>query len=163
MFSGMNIRIGMGYDVHRLVAGRPCIIGGVNFEHDKGLLGHSDADVLLHAICDALLGALALGDIGKLFPDTDPQYAGAASKKLLKECFLRVKEKGFVIGNLDTVVVCEKPKLQDKRAEMSRVIAAILETSVDNVSIKATTEEKLGFTGREEGIAAWAYVLLTEA
>ncbi len=154
----MNFRVGIGYDVHRLVTGRKCIIGGVEFNHPKGLFGHSDADVLLHAICDAMLGAANLGDIGRLFPDTDVQFKDAGSKELLKKCYQRVKDKGYQINNLDTIVVCQKPKIAEKIDEMTTVIAGLLETNKDNVSIKATTEEKMGFTGKGEGIKAWAYV-----
>lgn len=156
----MDLRIGIGYDVHRLVAGRRCVIGGVEFIHDKGLLGHSDADVLLHAICDALLGAANLGDLGRLFPDSDPQYKNADSKELLRICYAKIKDKGYRLHNLDTVIVCEGPKIGPRREEIQRLVAGILETTADNVSIKATSEEKLGFTGREEGIAAWAYCLI---
>ena len=156
----LPFRVGVGYDVHRLVEGRPCKIGGIIFDHNKGLLGHSDADVLLHAICDALLGAANLGDLGSLFPDTDERYKGADSRVLLKECYGRVKAKGYRLGNLDTVVVCEKPKLKPRREEIQAVLAELLESNLDSVSVKATTEEKLGFTGREEGIAAWAYVTI---
>lgn len=153
-------RIGMGYDVHRLVEGRQCIIGGVEFEHDRGLLGHSDADVLLHAICDALLGAVNLGDLGNLFPDTDPKFKNADSKELLRVCYDHVKKKGYCVNNLDTVIVCERPKINQRRDEIRNVIAGILEVDADLISVKATTEEKMGFTGREEGVAAWAYVSL---
>lgn len=156
----LPFRVGVGYDVHRLVDGRACIIGGIAFEHNKGLLGHSDADVLLHAVCDALLGAANLGDLGALFPDTDERYKGADSRVLLKECYGRVKAKGYRLGNLDTVVVCEKPKLKPRREEIQAVLAELLESDLDSISVKATTEEKLGFTGREEGIAAWAYVTI---
>ncbi len=158
----MNFRIGIGYDVHRLVADRPCIIGGVKFDHDKGLLGHSDADVLLHAICDALLGAANLGDIGDHFPDTDPRYKNVDSKVLLKDCYAMVKHKGYKLNNLDTVIVCERPKIKKHREAIRQSVAALLEADTDLVSIKATTEEKMGFTGREEGIAAWAYVSLVK-
>lgn len=155
-----SMRIGVGYDVHRLVEGKPCRIGGVEFKHDKGLLGHSDADVLLHAVADALLGACALGDIGQHFPDSDPRWQGADSVKLLRHCFELVREKGYQIGNVDTVVVCENPKIGPRREEIRAVLAQTLDTSIDNISVKATTEEKMGFTGAEEGIAAWAYAVL---
>jgi len=156
----LPFRVGIGYDVHRLVEGRACIIGGIAFDHSKGLLGHSDADVLLHAVCDALLGAANLGDLGVLFPDTDVRYKGADSRVLLKECYSHVKAKGYRLGNLDTVVVCEQPKLKSRREEIQAVLAELLECDLDVISVKATTEEKLGFTGREEGIAAWAYVTI---
>lgn len=156
----INFRVGIGYDVHRLVAGRPCIIGGVTFDHEKGLQGHSDADVLLHAICDALLGAANLGDIGDHFPDTDPRYKGVDSKVLLKHCYELVTQKGYRLGNLDTVIVCERPKIKKNRELIRTAIAETLGVTSDLISIKATTEEKMGFTGREEGIAAWAYLSL---
>jgi 2-C-methyl-D-erythritol 2,4-cyclodiphosphate synthase len=156
----MNFRVGIGYDVHCFKQGRPCIIGGIEIKHDKGLDGHSDADVLLHAICDSLLGAANLGDIGELFPDTDQKFKGADSKILLKTCYDRVKEKGFALGNLDTIVVCEKPKLGPHKQEITNKIAEILNVKPDLISVKATTEEKMGFTGNEEGIKAWAYCLL---
>lgn len=158
----MSFRVGMGYDVHQFVAGRPCIIGGVEFEHDKGLLGHSDADVLLHAVTDALLGALNLGDIGQHFPDTDPQFKNIDSKKMLAHCYGLVKDKGYQLGNLDTIVICERPKLKAKAPQIQNVIAELLECDVDLVSVKATTEEKMGFTGQGQGIKAWAYVLLSK-
>lgn len=156
----MNFRVGMGYDVHRLVDGRDCIIGGLKFNHPKGLLGHSDADVLLHAIADALLGALSLGDLGVFFPDTDSQYQNANSRDLLKSCYAKVLERGYHINNLDTIIVCEEPKIKPKRSAIQSGIAEILNCPLDRVSVKATTEEKMGFTGRGEGIAAWAYVSL---
>lgn len=156
----MNYRIGIGYDVHRLVAGRPCKIGGVLFGYEKGLAGHSDADVLLHAICDALLGALNLGDLGGLFPDSDPKYKDADSKELIKHCYDLVKQKGYRLGNLDTVIICEGPKINKRKKEIQSTIAELLSASPNVISIKATTEEKMGFTGRGEGIKAWAYVLL---
>ena len=150
----------MGYDVHRLVDGRDCIIGGLKFNHNKGLLGHSDADVLLHAICDALLGALSLGDLGTFFPDTDSQYKNANSRDLLKSCYAKVLEKGYILNNLDTIIVCEAPKIKNKRDEIRTIISQILNSPIDAISVKATTEEKMGFTGSGEGIAAWAYVSL---
>lgn len=154
------IRVGHGYDVHRLSAGRALFIGGVQIPYDKGLLGHSDADVLVHAIIDALLGALALGDIGGHFPDSDPAYRNADSLKLLKTVALLVQEKGYGIGNLDATVLAEEPKLSPYIPKMQERIAAALSTGLENVSVKATTEEGLGFTGRHEGIAAHAVVLL---
>lgn len=154
------MRIGTGFDVHRLVENRKLILGGVDIPFEKGLLGHSDADVLLHAITDALLGAANLGDIGALFPDTDKQYKGADSRLLLKEAYRRVLEKGYQLENMDAVVMAQKPKLRPYIAEMQKNIASVLSVEADQVSIKATTTEKLGFTGREEGIAAQAVVLL---
>ncbi|MBU0505179.1 2-C-methyl-D-erythritol 2,4-cyclodiphosphate synthase [bacterium] len=159
----MNFRVGIGYDVHRFKEGRPCIIGGMELKHAKGLDGHSDADVLLHAICDSLLGAANLGDIGELFPDTDVQFKGADSKELLKISYDRVKEKGFTLGNLDTIVVCERPKLGPHKKEIAAKIAEILNVDSDLISVKATTEEKMGFTGKEEGIKAYSYCLLYSA
>ena len=155
-----RIRIGHGYDVHRLVENRKLILGGVDIPFDRGLLGHSDADVLLHAISDALLGAVALGDIGKHFPDTDPRYAGADSMLLLKEVVQFVRNEGYQVGNLDATILCQRPKLAGFIAAMRENIAACCEIPVSDVSIKATTEEKLGFTGSGEGIAVHAVALL---
>lgn len=149
-------RFGMGYDVHRLVEGRKLIIGGVEIPHKLGLLGHSDADVLLHAIADALLGAAALGDIGQHFPDTDPKYEGADSLQLLGEVRCLVEEKGYLIGNVDATVVAQKPKLMPYIPQMRENIAKALGVELEQVNVKATTEEKLGFTGSEEGISAYA-------
>ncbi|MFV0635367.1 2-C-methyl-D-erythritol 2,4-cyclodiphosphate synthase [Mitsuokella sp. WILCCON 0060] len=149
-------RFGMGYDVHRLVTGRRLIIGGVEIPHTLGLLGHSDADVLLHAISDALLGAAALGDIGRHFPDTDPRYEGADSLKLLEEVGRLLQEKGYRVGNVDATIVAQKPKMKDYIPQMNENIARVLRISVDDVNVKATTEEKLGFTGSEQGISAYA-------
>lgn len=149
-------RFGMGYDVHRLVEGRRLIIGGVDIPHTLGLLGHSDADVLLHAVADALLGAAALGDIGRHFPDTDERFKGADSMKLLAHVVALLKEKGYRIGNVDATIVAQRPKLKDYIPQMNENIARILEVSLDDVNVKATTEEKLGFTGSEEGISAYA-------
>lgn len=149
-------RFGMGYDVHRLVEGRKLIIGGVEIPHALGLLGHSDADVLLHAISDALLGAAALGDIGRHFPDTDPRYEGADSMKLLAEVRRLLAEKGYRIGNVDATIVAQKPKMKDFIPKMNENIATVLGVSLDDVNVKATTEEKLGFTGSEQGISAYA-------
>lgn len=146
----------MGYDVHRLVEGRKLIIGGVEIPHALGLLGHSDADVLLHAISDALLGAAALGDIGRHFPDTDPRYEGADSMKLLAEVRRLLAEKGYRIGNVDATIVAQKPKMKDFIPKMNENIATVLGVSLDDVNVKATTEEKLGFTGTEQGISAYA-------
>lgn len=154
------IRIGNGYDVHRLVEGRRLVLGGVEIPHTKGVLGHSDGDVLIHAVMDAILGALALGDIGQHFPDTDMQYEGIDSRILLGKVNEIMKSKGYQIGNLDCIVAAQKPKLKDYLNEMRISMAKILDTEMENVSIKATTEEKLGFTGREEGIKAYCVVLL---
>ncbi|WP_123042153.1 2-C-methyl-D-erythritol 2,4-cyclodiphosphate synthase [Cohnella candidum] len=157
------IRIGQGFDVHQLVEGRPCIIGGVTIPYEKGLLGHSDADVLLHAISDAVLGALALGDIGKHFPDTDPAYAGADSVVLLRRVWALAKEKGYRLGNADATIIAQAPKMAPHIPAMVKVIADVLEGDEDQVNVKATTSEKLGFTGRGEGIAAQAVVCLVKA
>ena len=156
----MNIRIGHGYDVHQLTEGRDLIIGGVNIPHHKGLLGHSDADVLLHAISDSLLGALALGDIGKYFPDTDDEYKGANSLELLACVYELVKAKGCEVGNIDATILAQAPKLAPYIPQMRLNIARALEIELDSVSVKATTEEKLGFTGEEKGIAAHAVCLV---
>lgn len=156
----MDIRVGNGFDVHKLVEGRKCIIGGVDIPHEKGLLGHSDADVLAHAITDALLGAANLGDIGEIFPDTDPAYKGADSLILMSKVASLLREKGYQIGNIDATVICERPKLAIHREAMIENIAKALDIHKGRVSIKATTTEKLGFTGRGEGIAAQAVVLL---
>ena len=155
-----KIRIGHGYDVHRLVEDRKLILGGVEIPFERGLLGHSDADVLLHAISDALLGAVALGDIGKHFPDTDPRYAGADSMLLLKEVVRLVRNEGYQVCNLDATILCQRPKLARFIAAMRENIAACCEIPVSDVSVKATTEEKLGFTGSGEGIAVHAVALL---
>ena len=154
------MRIGHGYDVHRLVEGRKCIIGGVDIPHSKGLLGHSDADVLVHAVMDAIIGALALGDIGKLFPDNDPQYLGADSLLLCSSVARVMREKGYKIGNIDATVIAQAPKMAPYILKMRENIARVLETDVENVSVKATTEEKLGFTGEGHGISAHAVCLL---
>ena len=153
-------RIGHGYDVHRLVEGRELIIGGVNIPHHLGLLGHSDADVLLHAISDSLLGALALGDIGKHFPDNDEQYKGADSLELLACVYELVKREGYEVGNVDATVLAQAPKLAPFIPQMRLNIARALEVELDKISVKATTEEKLGFTGEEKGIAAHAVCLV---
>jgi 2-C-methyl-D-erythritol 2,4-cyclodiphosphate synthase len=156
------IRIGHGFDVHQLVEGRKCIIGGVDIPHDKGLKGHSDADVLLHAICDALLGALALGDIGKHFPDSDPRFKGIDSRELLRHVAQLVKDKGYGVVNVDATVIAEAPRLARHIEAMCANIAADLGVAVDCVNVKATTSEKLGFTGRGEGIAAEAVCLVSK-
>ncbi len=153
-------RIGHGYDVHRLTENRKLILGGVDVPYEKGLLGHSDADVLLHAVSDALLGALALGDIGKHFPDTDERYKGADSLVLLGHVYALIKSKGYSVGNIDATVLCQKPKLAGFIPAMRENIAKALETDIENVSVKATTEEKLGFTGSGEGIAAHCVALI---
>ncbi len=157
----MNFRIGHGYDVHKLVEGRKLILGGVCIPHDLGLLGHSDADVLVHAVMDALLGAAALGDIGLHFPDTNPQYKGADSLMLLSKVGVLLAEKGYAISNIDATILAQKPKLRPYISQMSENIACTLNLPLDCVNIKATTEEGLGFSGRCEGIAAHAVTLLT--
>ena len=156
------MRIGTGYDVHRLAQGRKLIIGGGEIPYEKGLLGHSDADVLLHAVSDALLGAAALGDIGKLFPDSDPAYLGADSRKLLSEVGKRVRSAGYRISNVDATIIAQAPKMAPYHDEMVANIASALGLEPSRVSVKATTEEHLGFTGRGEGIAAEAVCLLYE-
>ena len=157
----MTMRIGHGYDVHRLVEGRKLILGGVEVPHTLGLLGHSDADVLTHAVMDALLGAAALGDIGRHFPDTDPAYAGADSLKLLDHVVELLEEKGYQVGNVDATILAQKPKLAPYLEKMGDNLAARMKVEPDQVNVKATTEEKLGFTGAEEGIAAHAVALLS--
>lgn len=154
------MRIGHGYDVHRLVEGRKCIICGVDIPYEKGLLGHSDADVALHALSDALLGAAALGDIGKHFPDTDPQYSGADSRVLLRNVVSMIREKGYKVGNADITIVAQRPKMSPHIEQMRLNVAADLDIDVGCVNIKATTTEKLGFEGRGEGISSTAVVLL---
>ena len=156
------MRIGHGYDVHRLVENRPLIIGGVSIGYDKGLDGHSDADVLLHAIMDALLGAAALGDIGKLFPDTDEQFRGADSRVLLREVIARVSDAGYVVSNIDATILAQAPKMRPDIDNMRANIAADCGVSLSDVNVKATTEEGLGFTGSGEGISAHAVCLLCE-
>jgi 2-C-methyl-D-erythritol 2,4-cyclodiphosphate synthase len=157
----MTIRIGQGFDVHQLVEGRKCIIGGVDIPYEKGLLGHSDADVLLHAVADAILGALALGDIGKHFPDTSAEYKDADSLALLKRVWSLAVERGYMLGNLDATIIAQAPKMAPHIPQMVAIIAAALEAEAGQVNVKATTSEKLGFTGRGEGIAAQAVVCLT--
>ncbi|HUO58311.1 MAG TPA: 2-C-methyl-D-erythritol 2,4-cyclodiphosphate synthase [bacterium] len=156
----MDFRIGIGYDAHRFEAGRPLILGGVTIPHDKGLLGHSDADALCHAVSDAILGAAALGDMGKYFPDTDPKWKGADSLSMLAECARRAKEKGWKIGNVDATIVCQKPKLSGKLNGMAGKIAETLGVGVDQVNVKAKSTEGMGFEGREEGLSVQAIVLL---
>ena len=157
----MTMRIGHGYDVHRLAEGRKLILGGVEVPHTLGLLGHSDADVLTHAVMDALLGAAALGDIGRHFPDTDPAYAGADSLKLLDHVVELLEKKGYQVGNVDATILAQKPKLAPYIEKMRDNLAARMKVEPDQVNVKATTEEKLGFTGAEEGIAAHAVALLS--
>ena len=156
------IRVGNGYDVHRLVEGRKLILGGVDVPHSMGLDGHSDADALVHALCDALLGALGAGDIGNYFPNTDPKWKGISSLHLLKEVMRICQEKGFELANADSVIVAQKPKLAPYISEMKKNIASILDVETDQINIKATTTEKLGFAGREEGISAYAVALLVK-
>ena len=156
------MRIGHGYDVHKLVEGRDLIIGGVKIEYELGLLGHSDADVLLHAVSDALLGAAGLGDIGKHFPDTDPQYKGADSLELLRVVVSRVKSKGYRVSNIDVTMIAQKPKLRPHIEAMEQNIAAAVGIPADRVNVKATTEEQLGFTGTGEGMRCHAVCLLEE-
>lgn len=155
------MRVGLGYDVHKLVEGRDLIIGGVNIPHTLGLLGHSDADVLLHAIMDALLGAAALGDIGKHFPDTDPAYKGISSMKLLEHVAALIEEKGYVVENIDATIIAQKPKMRPHIPQMEENIAKALHIGVDQINVKATTEEGLGFTGTEQGISSQAICCLT--
>lgn len=154
------MRVGMGYDVHKLIEGRKLILGGVEIPHTLGLLGHSDADVLLHAVMDALLGAAALGDIGKHFPDTDEKYKGISSMKLLEHVGALLEEKGYVVGNIDATIIAQKPKLRPFIEEMEQNIASVLKISKEQVNVKATTEEGLGFTGTEEGISSQAICTL---
>lgn len=156
-------RFGMGYDVHRLVEGRKLIIGGVEIPHTLGLLGHSDADVLLHAVADALLGAAAMGDIGRHFPDTDPRFEGADSMKLLAHVVELLTEKGYKVGNVDATIVAQKPKMKDFIPKMNENIARVLGVESDQINVKATTEEKLGFTGTEQGISAYAVAGIEKA
>ena len=157
-----DIRVGNGYDVHRLVEGRKLILGGVDVPHSMGLDGYSDADVLVHALCDALLGALGAGDIGNYFPNTDPKWKGISSLHLLKEVMRMCREKGFELANADSMIVAQKPKLAPYIPEMKKNIAAILDVEADQINIKATTTERLGFAGREEGISAYAVALLVK-
>ena len=154
------IRVGIGYDVHQLREGLPLTLGGVRIEHSKGLVGHSDADVLIHAICDALLGAAALGDIGKHFPDTDHKYKGIDSRLLLKETVRLIREKGYKINNIDSILCLQKPKVAPYIEQMRDELSRTMEIDKEQVSVKATTTEHLGFEGREEGISAQAVVLI---
>tara|TARA_Y100000748_G_scaffold36453_1_gene27015 strand:- start:239 stop:727 length:489 start_codon:yes stop_codon:yes gene_type:complete len=155
-----NYRIGHGYDVHRLEAGEKFVIGGIDIDHDKGAVGHSDADVVIHVICDSILGALGEGDIGKHFPDTDEKYRGVDSKELLAEVMKILKEKNFKINNVDVTVLLEKPKLRDHIEDMIETLSGVMEISNDKLSIKATTTEGLGFVGRQEGVAAHCVTLI---
>ena len=158
-----GLRIGHGYDVHRVVDGRPLTLGGVEIPWDKGLLGHSDADVLTHAVMDALCGAAHLGDIGRLFPDTDPRYAGISSLVLLRDVRDRLRERGFVVVNIDATLLAQAPKIAPYKSRMAENLAAALSIAPEQVNVKATTEEGLGFTGTGEGMAAHAVVLLEQA
>jgi len=155
-----NFRIGIGFDVHAFAEGRKLILGGIEIPFEKGLLGHSDADVLLHAISDALLGALSLGDIGQHFPDTDPEFKNADSAELLGKVYQLILDKGFYLGNLDSIVAMQKPKLSTRIPQMQKRISEILNTEIENISVKATTTKKLEFIAREEGVSAFATVLL---
>jgi len=156
------VRIGQGFDVHQLVEGRPLIVGGISIPYEKGLLGHSDADVLLHTVADACLGAVGAGDIGKHFPDTDPAFKNADSAVLLEQVWELIKKEGYQLGNLDCTIIAQKPKMAPYIEQMRERIAELLDATVQQINVKATTTEKLGFTGREEGIAAQAVVLLLE-
>ncbi|RKQ63586.1 2-C-methyl-D-erythritol 2,4-cyclodiphosphate synthase [Thermovibrio guaymasensis] len=156
------LRVGIGYDAHRLVEGRKLVLGGVEIPYSKGLLGHSDADVLLHSICDAILGALSLGDIGELFPDTDERFKGISSLLLLKEVNSTLKSRGYKVLNVDSVVVAQKPKLKPYREQMVKNISSVLDILPSQVSVKFTTTESMGFEGKEEGISAQAVVLIGE-
>lgn len=158
----MNFRVGFGFDVHRLAEGRALWLGGVRIEHTVGLVGHSDADVLLHALCDALLGAAGLADIGHYFPDTDARWKGADSKELLREVIRSIGERGWRVGNVDCSLVLERPKIKPHIPAMKRAIAPILGVEEDAVGIKATTNEKLGYVGREEGVCAYAVALIAK-
>lgn len=156
----MSFRVGTGYDVHRLVQGRKLIMGGVDIPYEKGLLGHSDADVLIHALMDAITGAAKLGDIGRLFPDSEPEYENISSRVLLRKVMSLLEEKGFRVVNADVCIIAQKPKMKPHIAEMEKNLSEDMEISVEMINVKATTEEGLGFTGRGEGIAAQAVVLL---
>lgn len=159
----MKIRVGFGFDVHALVEGRELWLGGIKLEHEKGLMGHSDADVLLHAVCDALLGAANMRDIGFHFPDTAGEYKNIDSKILLSRTAELIRKKGYEIGNIDATVCAERPKMKARIPEMQQMMAQVMGIDKDDISIKATTTEKLGFTGREEGIAAYAVVLINKS
>ena len=157
-----SLKIGPGYDIHQLVTGRELIIGAGNIPHETGLLGHSDADVLLHAITDAIIGALGMGDIGHAFPDTNPETEGIASTQILADIYQKMVEKGYEIGNIDATILAEAPKMAPHLQEMKQNIARILQTDITNINIKATTTEKLGFVGRREGMACEAVVLISQ-
>ncbi|AZG37123.1 MAG: 2-C-methyl-D-erythritol 2,4-cyclodiphosphate synthase [Shewanella psychromarinicola] len=157
----MNIRIGHGFDVHKFGGDNPLILGGVTVPYDSGLIAHSDGDVVLHAISDAILGAMALGDIGQHFPDTDADFAGADSRVLLKHCYQLALQKQFILGNLDVTIIAQAPKMAPHIEAIRQCLSADLQTDIDNINVKATTTEKLGFTGRKEGIAVEAVVLMT--
>ena len=159
----LDVRVGLGYDVHRLVDGRPLVLGGVRIDHERGLAGHSDADALVHAVIDALLGAAALGDIGQHFPDTDERWRGADSIELLEHTVALLAERGFAVGNVDTIIVAEAPRMKPHIPAMRERLAASLGVAVDDVAVKATTDEGLGPVGRREGIAARAVALITRA
>ena len=159
----MKVRIGFGFDVHKLVEGRDLWMGGVKIPHSLGLLGHSDADVLIHAICDAILGAANMRDIGFHFPDTAGEYKDIDSKILLKKTVALVREKGYEIGNIDATICAERPKMNPHIPEMQRILSEVMSIDIDDISIKATTTEKLGFTGREEGISAYAVALIEKS
>jgi 2-C-methyl-D-erythritol 2,4-cyclodiphosphate synthase len=156
----LDFRVGIGYDAHQFIAGRPFVLGGVTIEHSKGLLGHSDADALSHAISDAVLGAAALGDMGKYFPDTDLKWKNADSLAMLKECARLAGEQGWVIGNVDSTIICQKPKLAGYLGAMKEKIAVTLGVSADKINVKAKTTEEMGFEGRQEGLSTQAVVLL---
>ncbi|MGP1833353.1 2-C-methyl-D-erythritol 2,4-cyclodiphosphate synthase [Shewanella frigidimarina] len=156
----MNIRIGHGFDVHKFGGDNPLVLGGVTVPYDSGLIAHSDGDVVLHAISDAILGAMALGDIGKHFPDTDANFAGADSRVLLKHCYQLALQKQFVLGNLDVTIIAQAPKMAPHIEAIRQCLSADLQTDIDNINVKATTTENLGFTGRKEGIAVEAVVLM---
>ena len=156
----INIRTGFGFDVHQLAEGYDFWLGGIKLDHHKGSVGHSDADVLIHAVCDALLGACNLRDIGFHFPDTDPKYKGVDSKLLLKEVAVLIRKKGYEIGNIDSTIALQSPKVKDYLPQMQQVMAHVMDVEADQVAIKATTTEKLGFEGREEGVSAYASVLV---
>lgn len=158
----MNIRIGHGFDVHKFGGESPLLLGGVNVPYETGLIAHSDGDVVLHAISDAVLGAVALGDIGKHFPDTDAEFKGADSRHLLRHCYRLAKDKGYSIGNLDVTIIAQAPKMAPHIEAIREVLALDFDTEIDNINVKATTTEKLGFTGRKEGIAVEAVVLLVK-
>lgn len=156
----INIRTGFGYDIHRLAKGEELWLGGIKIDHEKGAVGHSDADVLIHAICDALLGAANLRDIGFHFPDTDPKYKGADSKQLLHHVMVRLREKGYEVGNIDATICLEQPKINPHVPTMVDVLSEVMKVDQDAISLKATTSEKMSFVGREEGIKAYAVVLI---